>query len=512
MSIDPSSDGRLIARNASSAYALRFVQGLGVLILTPYLLARLGAAGFGTYSVILVIATSYTLLEVAFLDGVAKIVAELRGQNRREELRRTVEVAVVLASACGVLALVIFGALALLATGLAAPSERTAFQIGVALLGGALLVRLPCTAYAAVLAGYQRYDLFNLARIAGAVGFPLATVVAVEAGGGVLGASVAISAYLLMEALLYGWLMKRMDPSLSLRPGLGDRRTRRRVASFGSYVLVADGMLFAGQRIDALVIAAIRGAAAAAPAAAALKLQSLVQSLILPFVDLLMPMTSDLWGREQAAEVTRRFALATRAVVQIVLPVAAGLALFAQDVVIAWLGRDAPAVTAQIVPILMAGQVVTLAATPAAKVLVGVGRVRVMAAMAAVEGAFNLALTLLLVTLIGAPGAALGTLLAAAVVSPLMIPLACRAIGASTAGFLRVSLWPALLASIPSLAVMVIAWALLPPSPLRFAAGMTLGIALAILAALAAFGPRRALRAVRRRATSRRGGKPSRAR
>lgn len=487
----PIDEGSRFVRNVFSAYGFRLVYGLTVLLLTPYLFRKLGASGFGTYSVILTLAIVYSVLESAFANGLAKLVAELRGQDRRRELNETVAVGLLLATGLGITALVASLALAQFAQGLAVPTDRESFRIGVVLMGAVMLVRLPCMTYGAALMGYQRYDLFYLARLVAAGGLGLGTVLAVEAGFGLLGATAAVTAYLLAEALLWAVLLKRMDPLLPLRPRVASSAKRRRVASFSSYVLLTDSMLFLGQQIDTVVIAAIRGATAAAPFAVAVKLQSAVQSLILPFVDLLMPMTSELWARGEHDEVVRRLALASRAVLQLTLPIVAALALFAEDFVAVWLGPSAPSATADIIVILMGVQIVTLTATPAARVLVGIGRVRVIGLMAAIEGVASFALTVLLVSLYGAVGAATGTLIATSVVAPLMIPIACRAANAPLASFLRESFLPALTSSLPGLVAMLLPWSLLAPGLPRLCAGTALALGISLVIAAGQIGPGR---------------------
>jgi len=505
----PSSDRRLIARNASTSYAFRIVLGLSVLLLTPYLFRKLGAGGFGTWSVMYTVASVFELLELGFSAGVTKLSAELRAKGRREELNETVGASVVLLGALGFVGLALCLGLAFLASGLAPGEERDAFQVGMIAIGAALLLRSPFSAYGATLLGYQRYDYYNGSRIVTTVGFAVAAVIAVEAGAGVLGLALAYAAALLIDAVLFCVLLARVDPNLALRPRRSTRARRRSVTRISSYVLLAESMNFIAQRMDTLVIAAVRNAASAGPYAAALKLQTGVQSLTLPFVYLLMPMVSDLSARGMSGEVVRRLILATRVSVQITLPVAAALALFSEDVIGVWLGEGAPAVTAQILIVLMAVQTVTLFAAPAEKVLVGMGKVRAVGVIALIEGFSNLALSITLVSIYGAIGAALGTLLTSAVLAPLKIPLVCRATGSSVWSFLRVGVLPAVASSALGIGAMACAWMLLPPGLGRLTLGGLGGLGVCAAVAIVQIGPRNIVAMVRtftRRPNRRRGG------
>lgn len=488
-----------MARNATSTYVHRLLLGLSVLVLTPYLFRQLGLEGFGTWSVIFTAATVFSLVEIGFSLGLTKLVAELHSQGRRRELAEAVGAGVSAMVGLGLVMAGLAAVLALAGSGLASPGERDAFRIGLLVVAGAMLVRFPCVAYAGALLGYQRYDLVWMARAAGVLVFSVGAVGAVEAGTGIVGVSVAYAAGQLVDAALYAVCLLRVDPEASLRPRLGDRALRRGLVSFSSYALLADSMVFIGQRMDTLVIAAIRGAAAAAPYAAAVKLQTALQSLTLPITNMLMPMVSDLWSSGRRDEVRRRFALATRVVVQVTLPVAAALALFATDAVTLWLGGGAPAVTAQIVVLLMVVQTITLTAVPAEMTLLGLGRARVVGSLAVVEGVSNLAISVALVSAHGAIGAAEGTLLTSAALSPIRLPLVCRALGVPLGRTLATTVVPALVRSLPGLAAMVAVAVLMAPGPARLVAGSAAGLGLCLAVGVAELGGPRRLAGLLRR-------------
>jgi O-antigen/teichoic acid export membrane protein len=491
-----------IARNITSSYGVQGLLGISTLVLTPYLYRRLGPGGFGTWSVMFTITTVFTLIETGVSSGISKYVAEYRARGRDRDLRATIYGGALLLAGFGVLALLVSAAIALFATGLAAGGEEGDFRTGMLVLGAAMAVRFPFDAFGATLKGDQRFDLFNVAQALMIVAFPAGAVIAVESGAGVLGVAIAYAAALVMGALLFAILLYRADPVLMQRPDGDLRRGLGRLTGFSSFTLLAESMAFIGQRMDTVVIATIRGATAAAPYAAALKLQSGLQSFTLPFVVQLMPMTSDLWARGRRSEVVRRFTLATRVALQITLPLAAGLALFATDVMDLWLGDSAPSVAARILVILAVVQMVVLAVSPAQMVLVGVGRVRAVGAFATASGLANLGLSIVLVSSYGAIGAALGTLFTTVALSPVLLPLACRAVKHSTLEFLRDAIGIALLSSLPGLAAMVLIRVGLPGGAGRLALGLVVGIAISAATGAFQVGPgrlRAGLRGIRGR-------------
>lgn len=479
-----------MARNAASSYGVRLLLAISVLGVTPYLYRRLGPAGFGTWSVMFTFTTVFLLITYGFSAAVTKFVAEQRARGEREEVEQTVGASVTLLAALGVGAMVLSVAVGVLFNGLAADAEADAFRTGMILVGLSALVQFPGMAYGAALAGYQRYDRFSLGEAVIVVVFAAGAIVAVETGGGVLGVAIAQAAAFVAGGLTHFTLMRLTDRELSLRPRLAAREVRRRVGGFGSLALLADSSVFLGERMDTVIIAAIRNAAATAPFAAAVKLQSALQALVLPFLNVMMPVVSELWAVGRRVEVVSGLEVATRVALQLTLPAAIWLALFSSDIVDAWLGSDAQD-AATIIVLLASGQVVGLTAFASERTLVGIGRVRWVAALAAVQGAINFGLTLVLVSAQGAKGAALATLIAIVLTGPMKLPLACRATGSTTSSLIRHGVSPALAGALPGVAAMVAVWLIMPSGVPRLAVGFVLGLGLAVAIAIAQVGPGR---------------------
>jgi O-antigen/teichoic acid export membrane protein len=488
---------RLHARNAVSAYVARGLLAVSVLVLTPYLYRELGQAGFGTWSIVFTFASVFTLFEFGFSRGASKLVAELLAEDRRPDLRRLTGVAVTGMGLLGLASAALCVLLAIFASGLAPAGFEDDFRASLLILAIARLVCSPLMAYNAVLQGYQRYDLSNIVNSVGTIVFTVLAIVVVAAGWGIVGVTGALSASFVVMGLGAAVCLHRVDGDLPLRPQVGDGETRQSLTHFGSYVLLADSMTFVGQRMDTLVIAAVRNAAAAGPYAAMIKLQSGVQSLTLPVIFQLMPMVSDLWARGRSAEVARRLAMAVRMALQATIPLAAALALFSTDIVDLWLGSDAPPVTEHILVILMITQIVLLTVAPAEQVLVAIGRVRAIAIFTLVGGLANLALSIVLVWAYGAIGAAVGTLATSGVLAPFVLLVTARAVGEPSLRMLRLSVLPAVVSSLPALGAMAAVRVLLPTGTERLAVGIALGIGLAAAVGALQLGPKRLLTAGR---------------
>jgi O-antigen/teichoic acid export membrane protein len=126
-----------------------------------------------------------------------------------------------------------------------------------------------------------------------------------------------------------------------------------------------------------------------------------------------------------------------------VIPVAGGLALLAQPLVLAWVGPDfLPSV--QVIHILAAVVIFRVGNASATTLLKGAGHHRLLAYSNVAIAIANIALSVVLVRTYGVVGVALGTLIPLSVVSMLVLfPAACRRAGVSIAHALSEAVWPA---------------------------------------------------------------------
>jgi O-antigen/teichoic acid export membrane protein len=470
-----------VARNAVTSYAVRGLLGLSALLLTPYLFRRLGVDGFGTWSVMFTLATVGGMLELAFTAGVARVVAHYRGAEGAEAGQDALSGSIALAMVVGVLVGAVLAAAGVLASELAAPGLEDDFRVGMLAIACAAVIRWPCLPAAGALIGCGRYDLVNVSRSIEILGAALLAVVAVELSWGVFGIAGGYAVATVLAGLLLPVLLRREDRSLVPFPRVPDAHVRAAILGTTPWVTLGESVRFASQQFDTVLISAIRGAVAAAPFAAAIKLQSALQSLAMPFLHLVMPIVSDLHARGADEAVRRRLIVSSRLALQLTLPAALGLALFAPDIVRAWLGAGAPNVTETIVVLLAIAQIFIVTTMAADQVLIGVGRARMAGTLTLVEGAANLTVSLVLISAIGALGAAIGTLAVSVLVAPIRFPLACQATETPIGRFVREALAPPCLRALPAVVAMTVVWAGIPEGNLRLAIGILAGVVFTLL-------------------------------
>jgi O-antigen/teichoic acid export membrane protein len=118
--------------------------------------------------------------------------------------------------------------------------------------------------------------------------------------------------------------------------------------------------------------------------------------------------------------------------------------LLAEPLVMAWVGPDF-AGSVPIIYILAIAVAIRVGNSTATTVLKGSGRHRLLAGSNLLIAVANITLSLILVRRLGLIGVALGTLIALATVSILVLfPAACRRVGISIREALKSAVWPAI--------------------------------------------------------------------
>jgi hypothetical protein len=87
--------------------------------------------------------------------------------------------------------------------------------------------------------------------------------------------------------------------------------------------------------------------------------------------------------------------------------------------------------------------------------------------------------------------------LTSSVLAPAIVPLACRTMDCSPTTLIRQAILPAIMASLPALAIMLTVWSLLGPGIVRLTVGAISGFGAALAVASIQVGPRRGLAFIR---------------
>ena len=398
------------------------------LLLTPYLLRRLGASAFGVWALVGVVVTSLQLADLGLPRALSRAVAAARAQRDDAALCASLSATLalyLLVGTVGALALMA-GRELLVAYGLAVPApwqaEARAALFWVSLC---LFPALGIAALGATLDGLQRMEWTSLALVTGRTVFALGAVVAATSGGGVRG---------LALALLLSQTCQMAVAALGLRSVYPAVRLRRPAWTVARPLLVYAFPIFASALLSLTYIPWSKLVLARTAPVAMVGYYEVIstfatQVFLLAWVLAMaaFPATTQAWTRGERERVRWLYARAWRWGAMVALPASAGLMVIADPLLRAWLGVRVPQVTHALYLVTL-GWTANALAAPSAVTLQAVGRPGHTFRAVLANGVVNACLSLILAPPLGFIGVALANLVSSVTSSALMTWLCWRAL------------------------------------------------------------------------------------
>lgn len=449
----------VLVRNAALRWVSVAVQLGASLVLTPLLVRALGTAGYGLVVLLSGVAGWALLLFAGLGPTLVRTFAAQREAGDDQGRDETASTVFAVYLGAGALCLLCAAALAPFLPTLfhLAPTQTRDARTMLFALAVALSVQFPGSVYGAVLMARERYDLVQ------AVGLSLvalrAVATAVVALRWPVFALVALvtATPMVLEQVAYVILARRIEPSLRVSLRFARVARLRRLGGFSARVLV----LTLAQRLihasDELVIAGALGPAPVADYALALRMVEYPREALERAADVALPHATGAFERGDLDALRRLWSAGSRALLGVGLAAAWMLALWGESILGRWLGGDhghgGRVVAALLAPAMVASVAGRITARP---ILLACGDLRAAVRVTTAEAGINLALSLVLVRVMGVEGVALGTLLPGLVTGFIAMPAVVGArVGFPWSRWLREVLAPTLLASLPVAAVLV---------------------------------------------------------
>jgi O-antigen/teichoic acid export membrane protein len=407
MEVRPSGSLAIAAATNWAAFAAT----LGVAFFqAPYLIHHLGDARYGVWCVVEAILAYFTLFDLGIAACLVRYVARHHATGQRDELNRLVSACLVLFLAAAVAVLSLGSALVpVIAPGL----ERKIGQTGdvapfMLLMVANLALTLPLSVFPTILDGLQRFVVKSIVRL-GFLGIKVGGIVwAMETAPGLWSLAIVFTLTNLLEHAVIAALVVRFLPGLRLSHRLVNRATLREVRGYSVDAFLA---MLAGRitvQTGAIVVGGFLTAAAAAHYAVAARLVDMAKNLLRSATTTLTPVVSQREATGDLDGVRWVLLSGTRWVLYLVVPIHLGMLVFGRPFLTRWLGNaDYAAWCFPVVGILSATLTLGVAQSVAARILYGLGRLKLFARLALVEAAVNLGLSLALVGPLGLAGVAI---------------------------------------------------------------------------------------------------------
>jgi O-antigen/teichoic acid export membrane protein len=387
--------------------------GLVALLLPPLLVRHMRPADYVVWVLVLQVGAYVSYLDFGLQTAVGRYVAfahEKNDQGQRDRVFSTAFAALVGACVLSILLLLaavagvrlIFPSLPIESVGM----MRWAMLV----LGVSLALGLPASAWNGVFIGLQRYEIPAMviggARIVSAVGI----VIAAFAGKSVVSMSAIMGGTYLASYAVQYVAVRGMVPDLEFDLALVRRATASELLSYcvGMAVMSFSMLLVTG--LDLILVGRF-DFAAVTPYSVAASIITFLSGGLGAVLSVMMPHAAALHAREDPEGLGRLVLNATRIAVVLLMLSGIPLLVYAGPILKIWIGQRFVAAGQPILATLLLANIIRLVGMPYAVVLVSAGQQRLIKVSPLTEGFSNLVASVVLGSMLGAIGVALGTLI-----------------------------------------------------------------------------------------------------
>jgi O-antigen/teichoic acid export membrane protein len=441
---------RKLARNAVSNYARQFIQIITFVLLTPFIISKVGTTEFGLWSLIQATIGLLGLLDLGFANAVVKYIAEARGKEDAQRIGNLT--ATFFWLYCGlaiVVTLITICFVPFLEPIFGVPKEQLATaQIVFLLIGLRSAQSMPLGLFVGILTGFQQQISSNFSRTFGTVSYALLAWWGLEVSPSLeMLAVVSLLTGVVANLIAFVSCMK-LTTGVRLswkyfKPGM-----LREITSFSLYFFLIQISLLLATRVDTIVVNAFLPLSAVALYTVAIRVAEKAGVLSRQLGNTMTPMFAELHGAGNQERIHLLLEKGSMFSLALSLPIFLGLLLFSEPLLILWMGEE---FRAAVLPcqLLSFASLTSLIHSNAENVLSMTGHQRFLAFCSIGTQVANLILTLILIQFIGMPGVALATVVATLTVQLFFIQRKISKLyGLTLFGFYKATLGPNVIASL----------------------------------------------------------------
>lgn len=479
-----------ILRNVASNWAGFAVNAAVTLVLTPFVLSQLGEARYGVWVLTSSIIGSYGLLDIGFRAGVTQYLTRYLSLCDYGKVNEYLSGAVMALAALGTLmAALSIGAAYLAPWALDLPpgTEREASWC-ILVVGFASALQCVFFPFTAVFTAAQRFDLANLIGVGTRLLMAGAIYAALSMGYGLVGISAVHCVVSLIDYFIRWRVAYRIAPGLKLSLRRANLATLRDMGSFGAWNFLISITSFVYFHFPALLIGARMPVAAVGHYALAASLWRQIADVLAPVGQVIYSAATELHFRGERDLLERLYRDGTRLMLLATISVVIVASFWAEDFYRLWIGEQylssSPySSVALLLKVLLISTVAGYASQIAGQILLGAGRVRLLAIVQVLAAGITVMLTYILIGPYGLVGVAASPVIGIVAVLSIGIPLVVhKTLDFHIKGFLIACVRPLAVAALLAIVMVCIRLTGQPEDWFHlFVHGMWAGIAVAVV-------------------------------
>ena len=321
---------------------LQVIVQIGVqVLLAPIVLRMAGRETLGAYSAVMQVLAFISLTDFMGAWVLERFLGQASGLDDGGERFRQIftTVRTVILFCDSVKALLVFGFSSLIARlfhlspGVAHSAQYALWTIAIW-----VVLRSPLGAYQNASFATQDMAAVNLIGTCAAIGRSVTSLVFVLLGGGLFGLMVSGTLVEGIVYLLYRIRFKKMNPHLMPKWGIPDKALLKEMMGFGGHSVVmnlGNALLFSSGNM----IAGITHGAEMTSTFYTTQMPTMTAyNTLMRLSDNAMPAINELWGKGEVERLRNALRRLTRILLSLTMPLAVGVLLFNQDLVVTWVG------------------------------------------------------------------------------------------------------------------------------------------------------------------------------
>jgi len=349
------------------------------LAIVPIIIKFIGVEGYGVWIMIQTLLTYSSVMDMGFSSAMTKYTAEYDGYGDHGKITQIFNTLfVVYVFLCLILFFIVFMCKGTIVTSLirpiAIPKETVSFALMISISVFALTMSF--SVYPSFLNGIQRMDVTNkIDSISSIIKFVL-SIVFLYPGWGIKGLALSGGISCIITSILYIYATKRVAPYLTFNPFLFNLKTLKEIWGFSVYGAMSNVVAMIHLQLDKLIINYFLGVNSLALYDIAHRLVFFLWGLCGSFVAPVMPAISKIHashGIEKSKEVFQTIFKYTSL---IICPLFLFVAVFANTLIIAWLGNGYENAVS-VLRILSLAYMINILCGPVTSVLTGVGSYKI---------------------------------------------------------------------------------------------------------------------------------------
>ncbi len=420
-----------ITKNITSNVLAFVISAIIPILLTPFVIHRLGNSHYGLWILINSVIGYYGLLDLGIGSSVIRYVSKYVATDDEKNLNSFVNTVLFMFILVGVAAVIVSGVLSFFLADLfnLSKGDVALFSRLILVLGFAVALSFPARTFSGILRATQRYDVANTIDISCSIAKTGMVVYFLSRGGGLMALAVISLLVRFVNGAFSLLFALRKTPILKIDLRLAQKSQLKTIFGYSIFIFIwgiGDRLRF---HMDSIVIGAFLSVGAITYYSIGAKLMAYYVEAISAFSSITTPIFSSMDARDQYEKIRSLLTNGTRYLSLIAIFVGASLILYGKPFIRLWIGEEYESsyyvMLILIVPYIMAGtQFMLLSAAR------GIGKHKVLSLVTIGEGVLNLSLSILLVKRYGIYGVALGTAIPMLIVKLFIQPVyICREVG-----------------------------------------------------------------------------------